>query len=179
MERFLQEASTLYFWLAAFGVGIAVNLISTLIQKLVPRFGIGLIFWWRVRARAATESQSQWEKEFRAKVSVVASQPALISSYLIRAYVLYVCGAAVSLVGVLGLFIAITHESVLLYGPKYSWSWWLDTFGGFVKVIFFITLGIQIIKLANQRYLIATIAEERLMDSGLEQLTSEARIQAD
>lgn len=171
MERFFQEVGTAYFWIMVVGVGTAVSLLSTLITKLVPRLGVGLAFWCRVRTKAATESQSHWEREFRAKVSVVASQPALIGSYLIRAYVLYICGAALSLLGLLGLFTAITPESVLLYGPKFSWSWWLDTFHGFVKVIFFITFGVQIIKLANQRYLIATLAEERLMDRGLEKLT--------
>ena len=149
-------------------------MISKLIEKIVPRFGISIAFWWRIRAKVSLENQSQREKDFRAKITVVASQPTLISSYLLRAYVLYLCGVAMSILGVLMFFVGASPDAVSIYGPKYSWSWWFQTFGELVKVVFFISLGVQIIKLGNQRYLIATIAEERLMDKGLEKLTSAA-----
>lgn len=72
------------------------------------------------------------------------------------------------------LFVGASPDIILIYGPKYSWGWWFETFGGLIKVIFFVTLGVQIIKSGNQRFLIATIAEERLMSRGLEKLTSAA-----
>ena len=50
MDRFLQEASTSYFWLAAVGVAVFVNLLSSLISKLIPSFGLSLAFWWKVRS---------------------------------------------------------------------------------------------------------------------------------
>ena len=72
------------------------------------------------------------------------------------------------------LFVGASPDSILIYGPKYSWGWWFETFRGLIKVIFFVTLGVQIIKSGNQRFLIATIAEERLMSRGLEKITAEA-----
>ncbi len=174
MEQFFQEVSTPYFWLAVVGVGIAVNLLSSLIAKLAPRLGIGVVFWWRVRTKLATENQSQREKEFRAKVSVVANQPALIGSFLIRAYALYLCGAAICLLGLWGFGLAIIVDGTLIYGPKHSLSWWWGMFDGYAKAILAFTFGIQALKLANQRYLIATIAEERVMESGRKKLTEAA-----
>ena len=73
MGQFFQKANTLYFWLAVVGVGVLVNLLSSLISWLTPPFGLNLEFWWQVRFNKATENQSQREKEFRAKVNVVAN----------------------------------------------------------------------------------------------------------
>ena len=173
MDKFLQEVANPYFWYATFGVGIAVNLLSSLITKLAPRFGLSLVFWWSVRTKRATENQSQREKKFWAKVAVVASQPALISSFLVRAYALYICGATICVLGVWGLFLAVSIDVVLFYGAKYSWSWWWGMFNGYVQAILILTIAVQVLKLANQRYLISTIAEERLMELGLEKLTAE------
>ena len=174
MERFFQEVGTLYFWLAVVGVGIVVNLLSSLITKLAPRFGVGLTFWWRVRANKATPNQSQKEKEFRAKVRVVASQPALISSFLIRAYALFICGAVLCGLGLWSFFIAVSVDYVLLFGAKYSYPWWWGVFDQFSRSVFILTFGSQIFERANQRYLISTFAEEKLLGEGLEKLTSVA-----
>ena len=174
MERFYQEVGTAYFWISVVGVGTAVGVLSTLITKMAPRLGLSLLFWWRIRRNSASANQSQREKDFRANVRVVESQPALISSFLIRAYALFIFGAAVCVLGVWGFFLDVTVDSVLLYGAKSVASEWWRKFDVYTRVIFTLTAGVQFLKLANQRYLIATIAEERLMERGLEKPTAAA-----
>ena len=171
MDRFLQEASTSYFWLAAVGVGVLVSLLSSLISKLAPRFGLSLTFWWKARSDKDAKNQSQRVKEIRAIVTVVAGQPALVSSFLIRAYSMFVCGAILCGLGLWSFFVAIVIDYVLWFGPRYSGFWWLGIFQQFSQPVFILTVGFQIFKRANERYLISTFAEEKLLDEGLKKLT--------
>ena len=174
MERFYQEIATLHFWVSVVGVGVAINLLTALIAKLVPGIGVNLTYWWRLRNQRSSELQSQKEKLFRLKVNVVAREPALISSFLLIGFVLLIFSATLLLLSLWGFFIAIFEDNVRLFGPKFSFAWWWGQFDLYSGVILGATVGVQIFKIANQRVLIAMLAEDRLMKDGLNRINAVA-----
>ena len=173
MEKFPSEMATLYFWVAVVGVGIAVNLISSAITRFVPGLMSHLAFRWRRRSDKAEEQRSLQALELREAAKIVASQPSLISPFLLRAYVLFLVGAVGFLIGMFSFFIALDPAVALMYGTKYSLGWWTETVDRFLKAIFFFVLSVQVFKMANYRYLIATIAEETIFDAAVKKRISE------